>query len=238
MKAISIRQPWASLTAAGIRDIDISNRDTKYRGEILLVASSRRVGRDFGIDVPIDWYCRLRNAQALGVVPYDEEVPVSAIIGYAFLEDCCPTMQDSPWSAIGNNWIIRDAHILDSPIYGVKGKQGLFDISDITKESIRSSYEPLQLWSSYENGIFSVSMTVQEIEKQIPGWPIVLTICGDSITAPILVNNENSLTVKEVKQIKLVSPSMTVIKNVKEVQIHEDCIHGHQFKYLSFELIN
>ena len=85
MRAISIRQPFASLTAAGIRDLDVSNRDTKYRGRVLIHASSRRVGKDCGKDMSVDQYCRLRNAQALGVIPYDEEVPLSSIIGFAEL---------------------------------------------------------------------------------------------------------------------------------------------------------
>ncbi len=71
MRAISIRQPFASLTAAGIRDLDVQNRDTKYCGRVLIHASSRRVGKDCGKDMTVDQYCQLRNAQALGVIPYD-----------------------------------------------------------------------------------------------------------------------------------------------------------------------
>lgn len=39
MKALSIKQPWASLIAHGIKDIENRTWATKYRGKVLIHAS-------------------------------------------------------------------------------------------------------------------------------------------------------------------------------------------------------
>lgn len=237
MKAISIRQPWASLTAAGIRDIDISTRATNYRGPVLLVASARRVGRDFGHDIPIDWYCRVRNAQALGLIGYDEELPVSCVVGIAHLENCTEEMQDSPWSIIGNNWVLRDAKMFKTPIFGIKGKQGLFDLPDINEEDIVScSFAQMTPWSSYREGILSLSMTEEEIERQIPGWPLVLTICDDGLTSPIIEKNSKGYRLKPISQVILTSPLSSVTIEVSKAQILIEEKDGRTIHYVALEL--
>lgn len=237
MKAISIRQPWASLTAAGLRDIDLSNRETNYRGPVLIVASSRRVGRDFGHDVPIDWYCRVRNAQALGFIPYDEEMPLSSVVGVAELQDCTPALQESPWSAEGNiNWVLRDAHPLSSPLQGIKGKQGLFDVPEVTKETLKPlMQESAKPWSEYEAGIFSISMTDEEIERQIPGWPLVLTICGDGLVDPILTREQSEYQLKPIKQLRLTSQNKEKVINLISAKIFTE-EKPDTLKYVAFEL--
>lgn len=235
MKAISIRQPWASLTAAGIRDIDISNRDTKYRGSVLIVASSRRVGKDFGHDIPIDWYCRVRNAQALGFIPYDEEMPLSCVVGIAHLEDCNTLLQNSPWTAEGNNWVLKDAKLLANPIYGVKGKQGLFDVHEIEEEQLPVLINYGHPCSEYRDGIFSISMTEHEIERQIPNWLLTLIICGDNLAEPVIISNQGKLQLKEIKKLRLVSNSIEKEINVINAQIYKE-EYPRSFQYIAFEL--
>ena len=39
MKAISLKQPWANLIAAGLKTIETRKWSTKYRGELLIVSS-------------------------------------------------------------------------------------------------------------------------------------------------------------------------------------------------------
>lgn len=235
MKAISIRQPWASLTAAGIRDIDISNRDTKYRGPVLIVASSRRVGKDFGHDLPIDWYCRVRNAQALGFIPYDEEMPLSCIVGIAQLEGCSLMIQDSPWSAEGNNWILKDAKLLNEPIYEIKGKQGLYDVSEIEEEQLPTLINYGHPWSDYKDNVLSISMTESEIKRQIHNWPLTITICTDNLAKPALIFDEGQLQLKEIKKLRLVSSSFVQEINVIDAHIYKEEFPSI-FQYIAFEL--
>lgn len=233
MRAISIRQPFASLTAAGIRDLDLSNRDTKYRGPVLLHASSRRVGRDCGKDMTAEQYCRLRNAQALGAVPYDEEVPLSCVIGMAELVECGEIPSDSPWdTGSGIRWILRQPRLFDTPIPGIKGKQGLFDIPELTEADLPASHEPFRLWSDYHDGVASISMTEAEIERQLDFWPLSLCICGDGLAAPLLDGHHP----RPISTLRLVSPARVVTYRVREVRRWEDKIFGQPLSYLSIEL--
>ncbi|RZJ91586.1 MAG: ASCH domain-containing protein, partial [Chryseobacterium sp.] len=41
MKSLSIKQPWASLIASGIKDIENRTWATKYRGRIYIHASGK-----------------------------------------------------------------------------------------------------------------------------------------------------------------------------------------------------
>lgn len=233
MRAISIRQPLCSLTASGIRDIDISNRDTKYRGPILLHASSRRVGSDCGKDMTIDQYCRLRNAQALGIIPYDEELPLSAVIGFAELADCTDMQTDSIWdTGSGNRWILKNPRIFDTPIIGIRGKQGLFDVPEITENTLPSYHEPEKAWSEYEDGIASIFMSDAEIDRQLDYWPISICICSDGISAPLIEGKRP----KNIESINLVSPTRTISYGVKEARIWDDVLFGQPLSYLSIEL--
>ncbi len=43
MKAVSIRQPWASLIAAGVKTLEIRQWPTEHRGPLLIVSSRRPV---------------------------------------------------------------------------------------------------------------------------------------------------------------------------------------------------
>ena len=44
MKALSIKQPWASLIAHGIKDIENRNWKTHFRGRIYIHASAKDSG--------------------------------------------------------------------------------------------------------------------------------------------------------------------------------------------------
>lgn len=233
MRAISIRQPFASLTAVGIRDLDVSNRETKYRGRVLIHASSRRVGKDCGKDMSVDQYCRLRNAQALGLMPYDEEMPLSSIIGIAELVDCTSEATDSEWDpGNGIRWVLRSPRIFDTPITGIKGKQGLFDLPELTEEILPSHHEPFTMWSEYHDGIASISMTDDEIDRQLDFWPISLCICSDGLTEPLMDGN----IPKPISIINLVSKTRTITYKVWEVSRWEEKIFGQPLSYLSIEL--
>lgn len=42
MKALTVRQPWASLIAQGKKTIEIRSWSTKYRGRLLITASAKK----------------------------------------------------------------------------------------------------------------------------------------------------------------------------------------------------
>jgi hypothetical protein len=76
VKLLSIRQPWASLIAHGIKDIENRTWRTAYRGPLLIHASLKvdcsiaDVRRSLGIEVP------------------DLRVPIGGIVGITNVIDC------------------------------------------------------------------------------------------------------------------------------------------------------
>ncbi len=87
MKALSIRQPWASLIVAGYKDIENRSWRASYRGPVL-IHSAQRVA-----DVTLEEIAR-RLKVAIGPLP--NKLARGAIIGMAEIVDCV-TAHTSPW---------------------------------------------------------------------------------------------------------------------------------------------
>lgn len=127
MKAISIKQPWASLIAHGIKDIE--NRTwkcpQKYIGQRVLIHASGCHCKKFEIN--------LTNEQMKQAFPLITEKSTSekwefgAIIGSVVIAGC---VQNHPslWAEKGCwNWVLKDAVLFDKPIEGVKGKLSFWE---------------------------------------------------------------------------------------------------------------
>lgn len=131
MKALSIKQPWAYLIAAGIKDIENRTWQTKYRGKVLIHASAKLAGK-----LPY----LLTAKQTLHIVHTVEEMPPdeyihSAIIGEVDIVDCV-IGHPSIWSEISEgdgkpifNWVLANAVMYDKPILNVKGKLSFWDFN-------------------------------------------------------------------------------------------------------------
>lgn len=122
MKVISIKQPWASLIAHGIKDIE--NRTwkcpQKYIGQRVLIHASGCHGKKFEIN--------LTDEQMKQAFPLISEKSTSgkwefgAIIGSVVISDCVQN-HPSVWAEKGCwNWVLKDAVLFDKPIMNVKGK--------------------------------------------------------------------------------------------------------------------
>lgn len=152
MKTLSIRQPYASLIAEGIKNIENRSFKTKFRGEFLIHASGL-------------WHDRLKTGELFtkeqvaaiidsnkGILEYRKycdskftnPLPNSAIIGKATLVDCVQN-HDSVWAERLNdqvlgefyekpiwNWVLEYAVLFDKPILNVKGKLSFWEY-DIEK---------------------------------------------------------------------------------------------------------
>nr|DAL35619.1 MAG TPA_asm: ASCH domain protein [Caudoviricetes sp.] len=132
MKAISIKQPWASLIAHGIKDIE--NRTwscpKKYLGQRVLIHASGCHGKKFQIN--------LTDEQMKQAFPLISEKSTSgkwefgAIIGSVVISDCVQN-HPSVWAEKGVwNWVLKDAVLFDKPIMNVKGKLGFWDYQSVT----------------------------------------------------------------------------------------------------------
>lgn len=127
MKAISIKQPWASLIAYGIKDIE--NRTwscpKKYLGQRVLIHAAMTTVKE-------GWKALTRE-QLKKVIPHknklygdNEELPHGAIIGSVVITDCVQN-HPSVWAEKGVwNWVLKDAVLFDKPILDVKGKLGFW----------------------------------------------------------------------------------------------------------------
>ncbi len=114
MKAISIKQPWASLIAAGIKTMEIRQWPTDHRGPLLIVSSRRPI---------IEGH---RHGEALCVV---------TVAGCRKM-----TRDDIPFACVKEMffdhyaWQLKDVRLIEP--FGVMGQLRLFDVPD---ELIRMS---------------------------------------------------------------------------------------------------
>lgn len=128
MKALSIRQPWAGLIAAGLKDIENRPWRTSHRGATLIHASLGRSGRtlrDIERDYSVPITAELERLCALA----------GGIVGMVDLVDCAiassSTWFDGPVNAKGRAnyaFMLRDARVL--PFRFVPGRLGLFEVPE------------------------------------------------------------------------------------------------------------
>lgn len=133
MKTLSVQQPWASLIAAGIKDVENRTWQPKQLpGRILIHASKKCTLRSLSNE-PVEWMQEIFNEQLFGNLPDFVDMPDGAIIGYATVERVDKDSANSVWAAGESDdenlyyWHLTDAHLFDEPITGVKGKLHLWD---------------------------------------------------------------------------------------------------------------
>ena len=144
MKTLSIRQPWASLIAAGIKDIENRTWDTKFRGKFLIHAAAKKVKKDYEYELPVEIGNEIINHQVFGNIDDLQELPTGAIIGYVELVDIIDN-SESVWAfPEQKHWVLKDAHLFETPIENVKGKLGLFDYS-LDEDHLPPAYQQ-ELW--------------------------------------------------------------------------------------------
>ena len=142
MKALSVTQPWASVICTGLKDVE--NRPwqaAEAPGRILIHATATKVPGNWE-NYPSEYVSMVKNGRLMGQFPEYKDMPNGAIIGYV---DCYQIVRDadSPWAQPDCfHWCLRDAHIFDQPIFGIKGVRGhLFDVPEIDKNNLPPSHE-------------------------------------------------------------------------------------------------
>jgi hypothetical protein len=107
MKVLTVRQPWAGLLVAGIKDVENRGWKTNYRGSLLIHAGA-------------------------ATDPYDERVPLPpnsavhrAILGMVTLLNCVRGYP-SEWAEAGQwHWVVGNARAFRHPI-PASGRLGLW----------------------------------------------------------------------------------------------------------------
>lgn len=131
MKTLSIQQPWASLICSGLKNVENRTWAPKELPvRILIHASSKKVPKHIEAMLPELMVSQAWNARTMGFLPEYEDMPTSAIIGWADVVRIDEEGQNnsSIWAdKASKGWILENVHVFDEPILNVKGKLGLFD---------------------------------------------------------------------------------------------------------------
>ena len=115
MKALSVKQPWASVLCAGIKDVENRTWQTKGApGRILIHATKTKVESNYE-GYPDDYISTIKNARTMGQIPEYKDMPYGSIIGYL---DCYQIVRDaeSYWAQPDSyHWCVKDAYLFDEP---------------------------------------------------------------------------------------------------------------------------
>ena len=126
MKALTVKQPWATLISEGIKKYEFRSWKTNYRGKILIHAGA-------GIDKE-----KLKEFKKLNL-----EFPKKRIVAVAEIEDCLELTDElndkiikEKNIAYGNKkrtgyaWKLKNIKKINNP-KEINGKLGLWNIDDI-----------------------------------------------------------------------------------------------------------
>ena len=161
MKALSIKQPWASLIAHGIKDIENRTWKTNLRGRIYIHASAKRAGNTSELLTDKQLSEFAFNTENYKV--FESDLDYSAIIGEVDIVDCVIN-HSSIWAEKASfpsdskpiyNWVLANAVLYEKPITNVKGKLSFWEPDIIIEECIWCSgkfdYETMVQDNSGEN---------------------------------------------------------------------------------------
>lgn len=127
MKAITIKQPWASLICEGIKDIENRTWKTNYRGRVLVHAAGCH-GKKFKIKLTDE---QMKIAfPVIGKKCISENIPFGSIIGSVEITDC---VQNHPsiWAEKDCwNWVLANPVLFPEPI-PCKGKLSFWEYPGI-----------------------------------------------------------------------------------------------------------
>ena len=100
MKAISIKQPFASLIAYGIKDIENRTWKTNYRGKVYIHASAKQAG---SYDELLNDLQKIEFKEKYDRVTLRKQHHFSAIIGEVDIVDCVIN-HPSIWAEKSDNY--------------------------------------------------------------------------------------------------------------------------------------
>ncbi len=138
IKALTIRQPWASAIANGKKKVETRGHRTCYRGPLLIHAGQSRIHLALG-----------KTRLLAGIPDLHGDPPLGAIIAVCELVDCIPTAELALYSvpvsrlelnraewrqelALGDysagryGWVLNNVRKLPEPI-PYRGQQGLWN---------------------------------------------------------------------------------------------------------------
>ena len=152
MKALVLKQPWATLVASGIVDVLQFNKNTDYRGRVLLYAKRTTLKDKDYADMPIEWLDTINNHFDFGNL---ETMGItSAFIGIADLVDVTTDTSSSVW-AKGNQgafkWVFANAKLFDTPhLVNIRTNSLVIDTVELDENNLPPSHTAIIKYPYYE----------------------------------------------------------------------------------------
>lgn len=131
MKAITIKQPWASLIVHGIKDIENRSWRTDFRGRVLIHSSAKGDIAKFGCLQP-NQRLKVLNTP-MGRIGFNY-LPFGSIIGSVEIVDC---VQNHPsiWADKGvYNWVLANPVLFKKPI-PAKGRLSFWEYDNLSEDA-------------------------------------------------------------------------------------------------------
>ena len=214
MKALTIRQPWASLICCGAKDIENRKWQPKENpGRLLIHASSKKVPADYGLYISPIQNSVISNLRTYGICPDYKDMPLSAIVGYVevmgFTRD-----SDSLWADAGNiHWQLHNAFLFDKPILRVEGKPGqLFDYP-LEEDNLPQAHQVKQCYPIVENEHMTVRLGKAAWHRLHMGTMDFTLDIIDPNTVGVICQ-EDSFDLKPVKEITFIHDDSKVTLKV------------------------
>jgi hypothetical protein len=120
MRALSIRQPWASLILKAGKDIENRCWSTGFRGRILIHAAKGCTRDEFEDAIEFAEDILDRN-----ITTPLKDLPRGGVIGSVEIVDCVST-STSPWFVGEYGFVLRDPRPIE--FIPFKGQLGFFDV--------------------------------------------------------------------------------------------------------------
>lgn len=127
MKALSLRQPWASMIAVGRKTVETRTWNTRFRGPFLIVSSKKRVP-----DFPD--------------LPYGQAIATATLIGCRRMKKMDVLNACVPFDKELYSWILKDIRsIIPFPMKGQLGWYNV-DVRNTTVGWLYKDYEEKNEW--------------------------------------------------------------------------------------------
>lgn len=130
IRALSCKQPWAELIARGVKTLEIRGRNTHYRGELAVHASSRYDGSPAAVAAyRAHIGDQMSRAQRIRDLPAGRLVAVVTLTASdpwepGHLGEAC-----TPWRPAAWAWTLNGGRRVDS-VLPVKGQLGIWECPD------------------------------------------------------------------------------------------------------------
>lgn len=160
MKVLSVQQPWASLIAAGIKDVENRTWKPQEIPERILIHASKKCSNRTMRNEDIELLQEMLNEIMMGNLPDFSDMPGNAIIGYFSIDRIDKKTDGSIWASGDDDdeklyyWHVKDCFLFDEPILDVNGKLHLWEY-DLDENNLPPAYkETLRSYQDRGDEIF------------------------------------------------------------------------------------